>query len=115
MPNKKSPDFHQDFSAIPIITSDEIRKDAKKLVDDYCNLFEKSPDKAMASLVEDVCVHTTILAQLQQAIFVKNEQLQKVINNQEKYQQDKESAEKVRIAEISKRLEKLEDYFNRRM
>ena len=107
MPNKKSPDFHQDFSAIPIITSDEIRKDAKKLVDDYCNLFEKSPDKAMASLVEDVCVHTTILAQLQQAIFVKNEQLQKVINNQEKYQQDKESAEKVRIAEISKRLEKL--------
>ena len=88
MPNKKSPDFHQDFSAIPIITSDEIRKDAKKLVDDYCNLFEKSPDKAMASLVEDVCVHTTILAQLQQAIFVKNEKLQKVINNQEKYQQD---------------------------
>ena len=115
MPNKKSPDFHQDFSAIPIITSDEIRKDAKKLVDDYCNLFEKSPDKAMASLVEDVCVHTTILAQLQQAIFVKNEQLQKVIDKQEKYQQDKESAEKVRIAEISKRLEKLEDYFNRRM
>ena len=115
MPNKKSPDFHQDFSAIPIITSDEIRKDAKKLVDDYCNLFEKSPDKAMASLVEDVCVHTTILAQVQQAIFVKNEQLQKVIDKQEKYQQDKESAEKVRIAEISKRLEKLEDYFNRRM
>ncbi len=115
MPNKKSPDFHQDFSAIPIITSDEIRKDSKKLVDDYCNLFEKSPDKAMASLVEDVCVHTTILAQLQQAIFVKNEQLQKVIDKQEKYQQDKESAEKVRIAEISKRLEKLEDYFNRRM
>ena len=115
MPNKKSPDFHQDFSAIPIITSDEIRKDAKKLVDDYCNLFEKSPDKAMASLVEDVCVHTTILAQLQQAIFVKNEQLQKVINNQEKYQQDKESAEKVRIAEISKRLEKLEAYFHKGM
>ena len=115
MPNKKSPDFHQDFSAIPIITSDEIRKDSKKLVDDYCNLFEKSPDKAMASLVEDVCVHTTILAQLQQAIFVKNEQLQKVINNQEKYQQDKESAEKVRIAEISKRLEKLEAYFHKGM
>ena len=115
MPNKKSPDFHQDFSAIPIITSDEIRKDAKKLVDDYCNLFEKSPDKAMASLVEDVCVHTTILAQLQQAIFVKNEQLQKVINNQEKYQQDKESAEKVRIAQISKRLEKLEAYFHKGM
>ena len=115
MPNKKSPDFHQDFSAIPIITSNEIRKDAKKLVDDYCNLFEKSPDKAMASLVEDVCVHTTILAQLQQAIFVKNEQLQKVINNQEKYQQDKESAEKVRIAEISKRLEKLEAYFHKGM
>ena len=115
MPNKKSPDFHQDFSAIPIITSDEIRKDAKKLVDDYCNLFEKSPDKAMASLVEDVCVHTTILAQLQQAIFVKNEQLQKVINNQEKYQQDKESVEKVRIAEISKRLEKLEAYFHKGM
>ena len=115
MPNKKSPDFHQDFSAIPIITSDEIRKDAKKLVDDYCNFFEKSPDKAMASLVEDVCVHTTILAQLQQAIFVKNEQLQKVINNQEKYQQDKESAEKVRIAEISKRLEKLEAYFHKGM
>ena len=115
MPNKKSPDFHQDFSAIPIITSDEIRKDAKKLVDDYCNLFEKSPDKAMASLVEDVCVHTTILAQLQQAIFVKNEQLQKVINNQEKYQQDKESAEKVRIAEMSKRLEKLEAYFHKGM
>ena len=115
MPNKKSPDFHQDFSAIPIITSDEIRKDAKKLVDDYCNLFEKSPDKAMASLVEDVCVHTTILAQLQQAIFVKNEQLQKVINNQEKYQQEKESAEKVRIAEISKRLEKLEAYFHKGM
>ena len=115
MPKEKSPDFHQDFSAIPIITSDEIRKDAKKLVDDYCNLFEKSPDKAMASLVEDVCVHTTILAQLQQAIFVKNEQLQKVINNQEKYQQDKESAEKVRIAEISKRLEKLEAYFHKGM
>ena len=115
MPKEKSPDFHQDFSAIPIITSDAIRSDSKKLVDDYCNLFEKEPDKAMASLVEDVCVHTTILAQLQQAIFVKNEQLQKVINNQEKYQQDKESAEKVRIAEISKRLEKLEDYFNRRM
>ena len=115
MPNKKSPDFHQDFSAIPIITSDEIRKDAKKLVDDYCNLFEKSPDKAMASLVEDVCVHTTILAQLQQAIFVKNEQLQKVIDKQEKYQQDKESAEKVRIAEISKRLEKLEAYFHKGM
>ena len=115
MPNKKSPDFHQDFSAIPIITSDEIRKDAKKLVDDYCNLFEKSPEKALASLVEVVCVHTTILAQLQQAIFVKNEQLQKVINNQEKYQQDKESAEKVRIAEISKRLEKLEAYFHKGM
>ena len=115
MPNKKSPDFHQDFSAIPIITSDEIRKDAKKLVDDYCNLFEKSPDKAMASLVEDVCVHTTILAQVQQAIFIKNEQLQKVIDKQEKYQQDKESAEKVRIAEISKRLEKLEAYFHKGM
>ena len=115
MTKEKSPDPNQDFSAIPIITSDEIRKDAKKLVDDYCNLFEKSPDKAMASLVEDVCVHTTILAQLQQAIFVKNEQLQKVINNQEKYQQDKESAEKVRIAEISKRLEKLEAYFHKGM
>ncbi len=115
MPKEKSPDFHQDFSAIPIITSDAIRSDSKKLVDDYCNLFEKEPDKAMASLVEDVCVHTTILAQLQQAIFVKNEQLQKVINNQEKYQQDKESAEKVRIAEISKRLEKLEAYFHKGM
>ena len=115
MPNKKSPDFHQDFSAIPIITSDEIRKDAKKLIDDYCNLFEKEPDKAMASLVEDVCVHTTILAQVQQAIFVRQDQLKKVIDKQEKYQQDKESAEKVRIAEISKRLEKLEEYFNRRM
>ena len=33
MPNKKSPDFHQDFSAIPIITSDEIRSDSKKLID----------------------------------------------------------------------------------
>ena len=115
MPNKKSPDFHQDFSAIPIITSDEIREDAKKLIDDYCNLFEKEPDKAMASLVEDVCVHTTILAQVQQAIFVRQDQLKKVIDKQEKYQQDKESAEKVRIAEISKRLEKLEEYFNRRM
>ena len=115
MPNKKSPDFHQDFSAIPIITSDEIREDSKKLIDDYCNLFEKEPDKAMASLVEDVCVHTTILAQVQQAIFVRQDQLKKVIDKQEKYQQDKESAEKVRIAEISKRLEKLEEYFNRRM
>ncbi len=115
MPNKKSPDFHQDFSAIPIITSDEIRKDSKKLVDDYCNLFEKSPDKAMASLVEDVCVHTTILAQLQQAIYVRQDQLKKIIAEKEKYQQEKEDAEKVRIAEISKRLEKLEDYFNRRM
>ena len=115
MPNKKSPDFHQDFSAIPIITSDEIRKDAKKLIDDYCNLFEKEPDKAIASLVEDVCVHTTILAQVQQAIFVRQDQLKKVIDKQEKYQQDKESAEKVRITEISKRLEKLEEYFNRRM
>ena len=115
MPKEKSPDFHQDFSAIPIITSDAIRSDSKKLVDDYCNLFEKEPDKAMASLVEDVCDHTTILAQLQQAIFVKNEQLQKVINKQEKYQQDKESAEKVRIAEISKRLEKLEAYFHKGM
>ena len=115
MPNKKSPDFHQDFSAIPIITSDAIRSDSKKLVDDYCNLFEKEPDKAMASLVEDVCVHTTILAQLQQAIFVRQDQLKKIIAEKEKYQQEKEDAEKVRIAEISKRLEKLEDYFNRRM
>ena len=115
MPNKKSPDFHQDFSAIPIITSDAIRSDSKKLVDDYCNLFEKEPDKAMASLVEDVCVHTTILAQLQQAIFVRQDQLKKIIAEKEKYQQEKEAAEKVRIAEISKRLEKLEDYFNRRM
>ncbi len=115
MPNKKSPDFHQDFSAIPIITSDAIRSDSKKLVDDYCNLFEKEPDKAMASLVEDVCVHTTILAQLQQAIYVRQDQLKKIIAEKEKYQQEKEAAEKVRIAEISKRLEKLEDYFNRRM
>ena len=115
MPNKKSPDFHQDFSAIPIITSDAIRSDSKKLVDDYCNLFEKEPDKAMASLVEDVCVHTTILAQLQQAIYVRQDQLKKIIAEKEKYQQEKEDAEKVRIAEISKRLEKLEDYFNRRM
>ena len=115
MTKEKSPDPNQDFSAIPIITSDAIRSDSKKLVDDYCNLFEKEPDKAMASLVEDVCVHTAILAQVQQAIFVKNEQLQKVINNQEKYQQDKESAEKVRIAEISKRLEKLEAYFHKGM
>ncbi len=115
MPNKKSPDFHQDFSAIPIITSDAIRSDSKKLVDDYCNLFEKEPDKAMASLVEDVCVHTTILAQLQQAIFVRQDQLKKIIAEKEKYQQEKEDAEKVRIAQISKRLEKLEDYFNRRM
>ena len=115
MPKEKSPDFHQDFSAIPIITSDAIRSDSKKLVDDYCNLFEKEPDKAMASLVEDVCVHTTILAQLQQAIFVRQDQLKKIIAEKEKYQQEKEAAEKVRIAEISKRLEKLEDYFNRRM
>ena len=115
MPKEKSPDFHQDFSAIPIITSDAIRSDSKKLVDDYCNLFEKEPDKAMASLVEDVCVHTTILAQLQQAIFVRQDQLKKIIAEKEKYQQEKEDAEKVRIAEISKRLEKLEDYFNRRM
>ena len=115
MPKEKSPDFHQDFSAIPIITSDAIRSDSKKLVDDYCNLFEKEPDKAMASLVEDVCVHTTILAQLQQAIYVRQDQLKKIIAEKEKYQQEKEDAEKVRIAEISKRLEKLEDYFNRRM
>ncbi len=84
MPKEKSPDFHQDFSAIPIITSDAIRSDSKKLVDDYCNLFEKEPDKAMASLVEDVCVHTTILAQLQQAIFVRQDQLKKIIAEKEK-------------------------------
>ena len=115
MTNKKSPDPNQDFSAIPIITSDAIRTDSKKLVDDYCNLFEKSPDKAMASLVEDVCVHTTILAQLQQAIYVRQDQLKKIIAEKEKYQQEKEDAEKVRIAEISKRLEKLEAYFHKGM
>ncbi len=115
MPKEKSPDFHQDFSAIPIITSDAIRSDSKKLVDDYCNLFEKEPDKAMASLVEDVCVHTTILAQLQQAIYVRQDQLKKIIAEKEKYQQEKEAAEKVRIAEISKRLEKLEAYFHKGM
>ena len=115
MTNKKSPDPNQDFSAIPIITSDAIRTDSKKLVDDYCNLFEKSPDKAMASLVEDVCVHTTILAQLQEAIYVRQDQLKKIIAEKEKYQQEKEDAEKVRIAEISKRLEKLEAYFHKGM
>lgn len=115
MPNKKSPDFHQDFSAIPIITSDEIRKDAKKLIDDYCNLFEKEPDKAMASLVEDVCVHTTILAQVQQAIFVKQDQLKKIIDNQQKVIEKIEDAAKVRTSQISKRLEKLEDYKARGM
>ena len=115
MTKEKSPDPNQDFSAIPIITSDEIRKDAKKLVDDYCNLFEKSPDKAMASLVEDVCVHTTILAQLQQAIYVRQDQLKKIIAQKEKLEQEKESAEKVRTAQISKRLEKLEAYFHKGM
>ena len=115
MPNKKSPDFHQDFSAIPIITSDEIRKDAKKLIDDYCNLFEKEPDKAIASLVEDVCVHTTILAQVQQAIFVKQDQLKKIIDNQQKVIEKIEDAAKVRTSQISKRLEKLEDYKARGM
>ena len=115
MPNKKSPDFHQDFSAIPIITSDEIRKDAKKLIDDYCNLFEKEPDKAIASLVEDVCVHTTILAQVQQAIFVKQDQLKKIIDNQQKVIEKIEDVAKVRTSQISKRLEKLEDYKARGM
>ena len=115
MPNKKSPDPNQDFSAIPIITSEEIRADSKKLIDDYCNLFEKDPNKAMASLIEDVCVHTTILAQLQQAIFVKNGQLQKVIDNQQKVIQKLEDAAKIRTSQISKRLEKLEDYKARGM
>ena len=81
MTNKKSPDPNQDFSAIPIITSDEIRSDSKKLIDDYCNLFEKNPNDGMASLIEDVCVHTTILAQLQQAIFVRQDQLKKLIES----------------------------------
>ena len=69
----------------------------------------------MASLVEDVCVHTTILAQLQQAIYVRQDQLKKIIAEKEKYQREKEDAEKVRIAEISKRLEKLEAYFHKGM
>tara|TARA_B100001093_G_C26146658_1_gene725656 strand:+ start:202 stop:549 length:348 start_codon:yes stop_codon:yes gene_type:complete len=115
MTNKKSPDPNQDFSAIPIITSDEIRSDSKKLIDDYCNLFEKNPNDGMASLIEDVCVHTTILAQLQQAIFVKNGQLQKVIDNQQKVIQKLEDAAKIRTSQISKRLEKLEDYKARGM
>ena len=115
MTNKKSHDPNQDFSAIPIITSDEIRSDSKKLIDDYCNLFEKNPNDGMASLIEDVCVHTTILAQLQQAIFVRQDQLKKLIEKQEKYQQNKEDAEKVRVSQLSKRLEKLEAYFERSM
>ena len=115
MTNKKSPDPNQDFSAIPIITSDEIRSDSKKLIDDYCNLFEKNPNDGMASLIEDVCVHTTILAQLQQAIFVRQDQLKKIIAEKEKLEQEKESAEKVRTAQISKRLEKLEAYFHKGM
>ena len=115
MTNKKSPDHNQDFSAIPIITSEEIRADSKKLIDDYCNLFEKNPNNGMASLIEDVCVHTTILAQLQQAIFVRQDQLKKIIDNQQKIIEKIEDAAKVRTSQISKRLEKLEDYKARGM
>ena len=115
MTNKKSPDSHQDFSNISIITADQVKAESQKLIEDYCNFFQKNPDEAMAALVEDVCVHSTVLAQLQQAILVKNGQLQKVIDNQQKVIQKLEDAAKVRTSQISKRLEKLEGYQERGM
>ena len=115
MTNKKTPDGNQEFSNISIITADQIKAESKKLIEDYCNFFQNNPDEAMAALVEDVCVHSTVLAQLQQAIFVKDGQLQKVIDSQQKVIEKLEDAAKVRTSQISKRLEKLEAYFNRGM